>query len=227
MSSAGAPASFVESVSGSKTLSGTTTLSGPAVLSGATTAISSAATTLSGASTTISSAATTLSGASTTISSAATTISGALTLSGAVTVTGSVTGGVRQLLPFGMLNIAAGDNATPASSTPVQIFWSAASGLTTCGFVALRAGSVVGLSANLNAAAAGSNCIVGVYKNGTIINASAIVTLASGTSDTKANGTFTAGSYTFVAGDVIDVRIRTGSGWSATTADMSVAVEIA
>ena len=28
------------------------------------------------------------------------------------------------------------------------------------------------------------------------------------------------------AGDVIDVRIRTGTGWSATTADLGVAVEI-
>ena len=46
------------------------------------------------------------------------------------------------------------------------------------------------------------------------------------TGGVKGRGTFTSGSYTFVAGDVIDVRIRTGSGWSATTADASIAVEI-
>lgn len=164
--------------------------------------------------------------ASTLAVTGATTLSSTLAVTGAATFSGGITGSVRTLLPFGMLNVAAGDNATPASSTPVQIFWCGASGLTTCGFVAMRAGSLVGLSANLNAAAAGSNLIVGVYKNGTIINASAIVTLASATSDVKAQGTFAHGAYTFVAGDVIDVRIRTGSAWSATTADLSVAVEI-
>lgn len=132
----------------------------------------------------------------------------------------------RQTIPFGQANVAAGDNATPASSTPVVLPWCAASGVSV-GWVAPRAGSLVGLSAALSGAAAGSNLIVGVYKNGTIINSAAIVTLASATSDTKAYGTFTQGTYTFVAGDVIDVRIRAGSGWSATSVDLGVAVEIA
>ncbi len=205
--SSGAPSNFGESVSvkADQTITGDKTFSGDTTLAGAT-AITGAAT---------------LSGATTTISSPTTTISGSLIASG------GISSGVRQLVPFGMLNIAAGDNAAPASATPVQVFWCGASGLTTCGFVANRAGSVVGLSANINTAAAGSNLIVGVYKNGTIINAAAIVTLASATSDVKASGTFAQGSYTFVAGDVIDVRVRTGSGWSATAADMSCAVEIA
>ncbi len=155
---------------------------------------------------------------------AAQTFTGGVAVTGGIT--GRITGGVRQILPFGQTNIDAGDNATPASSTPVQAHWCGASGLTTAAFVAMRAGSVTGLSINLNSAAAGSNLIVGVYKNGTIINDAAIVTLASATSDVKGRGTFTSGSYTFVAGDVIDVRIRTGSGWSATTADASIAVEI-
>ena len=152
------------------------------------------------------------------------TFTAAQTFTGGIAVTGGITGGVRQVVPFGQTNIVAGDNATPASSTPVQAHWCAVSGLTTCAFVAMRAGSVTGLSINLNTAAAGSSLIVGVYKNGTIINAAAIVTLAA--TDVKGQGTFTSGSYTFVAGDVIDVRIRTGSGWSATAADASIAVEI-
>lgn len=152
------------------------------------------------------------------------TFTAAQTFTGGVSVTGGITGGVRQVVPFGQTNIAPGDNATPASSTPVLAHWCGVSGLTTCAFVAMRAGSVTGLSINLNTAAAGSSLIVGVYKNGTIINASAIVTLAA--TDVKGQGTFTSGSYTFVAGDVIDVRIRTGSGWSATAADASIAVEI-
>jgi hypothetical protein len=132
----------------------------------------------------------------------------------------------RVILPFGQTNIVAGDNATPASSTPVQAHWCGVAALTTCAFVAPHAGSVTGLSINLNAAAAGSNLIVGVYKNGTIINAAAIVTLASATNDVKGRGTFAQNAYTFAAGDVIDVRVRTGSGWSATGADASIAAEI-
>lgn len=210
------PASFLQcaSVAGGNTFTGAQTFS-DAVACSSTLAVTGAATLASTCA---------ITGAVTCASTLA--VTGALTVTAAITANGGISRGVRQILPFGMVNIAAGDNATPASSTPVQIYWSGVSTLTTCGFVAMRAGSLVGLSANLNAAAAGSNLIVGVYKNGTIINASAIVTLASATNDVKANGTFTQNAYTFAAGDVIDVRIRTGSGWSATTADLSVAVEI-
>ncbi len=137
----------------------------------------------------------------------------------------SNTGGLRQLLQWSVTNVAAGENATPANSTPVAAQWAGAAAVAVS-FCAIRAGSITGLSAVLSSAAAGSDCIVGVYKNGTIINAAAIVTLASAKSDTEARGTFTAETYTFVAGDNIDVRIRTGSGWSATTADLGVALEI-
>ena len=122
--------------------------------------------------------------------------------------------GCRGFVPFGQTNIIAGDNATPASSTAVQAHWCGVSGLTTAGFVAMRAGSITGLSINLNTAAAGSNLIAGVYVNGTIANAAAIVTLTSAGSQTKGQATFTHGLYPLVAGDVVDVRIRTGSGWS-------------
>ncbi len=150
-------------------------------------------------------------------------ISGTTEFTDAVTFTGGVVG-CRQLIPFGELDIAAGDNATPASSTPVRIHFCGVTSLGTAAFVAMRDGSVTGLSVKLNAAAAGSSIIFGVYKNGTIINASAIVTIA--TSGTSAHATFTLGSYTFVAGDVLDVRVRTGSGWSATSADAAVMVEV-
>lgn len=94
----------------------------------------------------------------------------------------------------------------------------------TAGVTALRPGSLVGLSVNLSDAAAGSSAIFGVYKNGTIFNAATIVTLIA--TDTKEYITFAAGTYSFVAGDVIDVRVRTGSGWSAPTVDAAVLVEI-
>lgn len=135
--------------------------------------------------------------------------------------------GCRAFVPFGHANVAAGDNATPASSTPVQAHWCGVSALSTAGFVAMRAGSITGLSVNLSAAAAGSNLIAGVYVNGVIANAAAIVTLTSAGSQVKGQTTFTHGLYPLVAGDVVDVRIRTGSGWTATTADAAISVEIA
>lgn len=135
--------------------------------------------------------------------------------------------GCRALVPFGHPNIAAGDNATPASSTPVQTHFCGVAALSTAGFVAMRAGSITGLSVNLSSAAAGSNLIAGVYVNGTIVNAAAIVTLTSAGSQVKGQTTFAHGLYPIAAGDVVDVRIRTGSGWTATTADLSIAVEIA
>ena len=136
---------------------------------------------------------------------------------------GAIPGGYRELIHFGQTNVAAGDNGTVASSTPVAINWGGAAAIVV-GWVASRAGSLTALSAALSANAAGSDLIVGVYKNGAIMNASAIATVTSGTA--VARGTFTAGTYTFVAGDVIDVRIRTSSSWSATTADLGVAVEV-
>lgn len=136
---------------------------------------------------------------------------------------GAVPGGYRELLHFGQANIAAGDNATVASSTPVAIAWGGAAAVVV-GWVASRAGSLTALSASLSGNAAGSDLIVGVYKNGTIMNVLTVVTVASGAA--VARTTFTAGTYTFVAGDIIDVRIRSGSGWSATTVDLGVGVEV-
>jgi hypothetical protein len=129
----------------------------------------------------------------------------------------------RVILPFGLANIAAGDNATPASSTPVLTPWcgSATIGV---GPVMIRSGSVTAIAVNLTSAAAGSVAIFGVYKNGTIINAAAITTLAL--TDTKMGEFFVPGTYTFELGDVLDVRVRTGSGWSATTVDAAICLEV-
>ena len=154
-----------------------------------------------------------------------TTVAGPLSASEGANVTGDLTatGGFRSFLPFGVANVAAGDNATPASSTPVQVGWGA-NGAVLAGFTAVRAGSLMGLSAALSEVAAGSDIIVGIYKNGTIFNAATIITIAAAAQTGRT--TFAKDTYTFVPGDVIDVRIRTGSGWSASTADLAVAVEI-
>lgn len=140
------------------------------------------------------------------------------------TFQGGIAFGCRAFVPFGHPNIAAGDNATPASSTPVQIHWCGVSGLSTAGFVAPRGGNLRSISVSLSGNAAGSVAIFGVYKNGTIINAAAIATVALSAS--TAYATFPVDTYGFDAGDVIDVRVRTGSGWTATTVDAAVAVEV-
>jgi hypothetical protein len=140
------------------------------------------------------------------------------------TFEGGIAFGVRAFLPFGHSNIAAGDNATPANSTPVSDHWCGVSGLSTASFVAARDGGVVSLSVGLSGNAAGSVAIFGVYKNGVIYNAAAIATIAIGQS--KATATFARGLYTFETGDVITVQHRTGSGWTATTVDAAIAVEV-
>ncbi len=129
--------------------------------------------------------------------------------------------GSRKVLQFGLPNVAAGDNASPPLATPVQLGWGGVATLAQ-GWVALRPGFISGLSAGLTTAAAGSGLMVGVYKNGTLV-AGAEVTLT----DVAANqSAFTDYSFTFMAGDVLDVRIRAGSGWSATTADLAVGLEV-
>ena len=132
--------------------------------------------------------------------------------------------GPRVILPFGFANIAAGDNATPASSTPVQLNWCGVSALGAANFVANRSGSIVGIGGALTAAASGSVAIIGVYKNGTIVNAAAITTIA--VLGTENYTTFAAGTYTFVPGDNLDIRIRTGSGWNVLTTDIAAYIEL-
>lgn len=148
---------------------------------------------------------------------------GATTTSALGSAGASPVAGPRELIHFGQPNIAAGDDAAPALSTPVQIPFCGVAAVTT-GVAAIRPGSLVGLSVNLSGAAAGSSAIFGVYKNGVIFNAATIVTLIA--TDTKEYITFAAGTYPFVAGDEIGVGVRTGSGWSATTVDAAVLVEI-
>ena len=133
--------------------------------------------------------------------------------------------GPRVILPFGFANIAAGDNATPANATPVQLLWCGVSTLGAATYIANRSGSIVGIGGALTAAASGSVAIIGVYKNGTIVNASAAIlySIAGGTENYT---TFAAGTYTFVPGDNLDIRIRTGSGWNVLTTDIAAYLEL-
>lgn len=125
---------------------------------------------------------------------------------------------------FGLPDVAAGDAGAPASATPQATYLCGVSGLSTCSWVAPRAGSFTALSTSLSGAAAGSSLIAGIYVNGTLVNALAVNTIAA--TGTEAYSTFAARLYTFAAGDNITVQVRTGSGWSATTVDLASSVEV-
>lgn len=133
-----------------------------------------------------------------------------------------VLGGGRQKLPFSITNVAAGDNAAVASSTPVAMQWAGAAAVGVS-YTAMRAGSITGLSAKLSANAAGSDLIIQIFKNGTLVNALTLVTIASGSDEART--TFTKDTYTFAAGDNLDLRVLTSSSWSATTADLGAVLE--
>ena len=132
--------------------------------------------------------------------------------------------GCRAFVPFGVPNILAGSNANPVLSTPQIVHWCGVSALNDASFVAARAGCIRSISANLTAVAAGSTAIFAIYKNGSLLNASCVATVALG--QNKVSATFASGLYTFAAGDIVGVGLLTGSGWTPVGADASCAVEV-
>ena len=119
--------------------------------------------------------------------------------------------------PFISDNLAAGDNATATSSTAVNATRAGGAGR-----VETRAGTCTGLSFALNADPAGSAIVGYLTINGTV-QASSAQSLAAGATRKKW-GTFV--GIAFNAGDVLGFATRTGSGWSATTADLVGDLEI-
>jgi hypothetical protein len=150
---------------------------------------------------------------------------------GAAPATSKASGGLapvvgpRELLTFAKANIAAGDNADPALATPVAIPHCGVATIP-AGVTMQRPGYLMGFSVKMSAAAHGSSIIYGVYKNGAIINAATIITVTAASGLTTGILTATAGMFKFAAGDVLDVRVRTGSGWDVLTTDVNVLVEV-
>lgn len=130
-------------------------------------------------------------------------------------------GGFRQWLPAGwaFAAIASGDNATPASSTPVAGEFKLGPS-----FRAPRAGSITALTFQIDTDPAGSAIVVAVTVNGTVVAGTA-TTLAAGATR-YVTAVFSKDAHAFVAGDVIGLAVRTGSGWSATSAEAAGAVEV-
>lgn len=111
---------------------------------------------------------------------------------------------------------------TAASQTNLDCRYSHPVSAAALGFVATRAGSIVGLSSALSAAAAGGSVVVAVTVNGTEI---ALTTTHAAAGDTEESATAERGTYAFVAGDVIGVSYTSGAGLSNTPA-LVASVEI-
>lgn len=75
-------------------------------------------------------------------------------------------------------------------------------------YVAPRAGSLTAFSAMLDVAITGAatQIVAKVFKNGTLIDATAILTFTQAGAEVKAFATFTKDAIAFAAGDLIDVR---------------------
>ncbi len=156
---------------------------------------------------------------------------GSTSVSAALSAATTITAGTGFIATAGGLTAAAGDLAAlggfkhsvgpwtvtlAASQTDLGMVYGAVAAVT-AGWVAPSAGSILGISAFLDAAVTGggTQAAFGVYKNGTIINASAIVTFTAAAALAKNHATFAKDLYTFVADDVITIKY-TSSGISNT-----------
>jgi hypothetical protein len=90
-------------------------------------------------------------------------------------------------------------------------------------WVAKRAGSITGVSAALSAAITTGTITVKVFKNGVASGLSSAITATNA----KGYATAAIGTYTFVAGDLIDIRITTTADLDPLTLDLTATVEVA
>lgn len=131
----------------------------------------------------------------------------------------SAAGGFRSLVgPFILANV-------PASQTDTRL-GVGASGAPQQDIVVPRAGSVMGITASFTVDPAGSDLVLEVYKNGSLLDAACILTCESDGTDLDHYVTFVKDTYTFAAGDRIGLALTTDGSWSATTSDLCATVEI-
>ena len=145
-------------------------------------------------------------------------ITGALTVGETATITGDIDAAGGFPLPFGPFvqdNVAANQAAVV-----VKLGATAAPQVDA---VAWRAGSLRGIVASFTVAPAGTDLVVSILKNGVLLHATAILTVAAGAALGR-TVTFAKDNadLLFAAGDRIGVTVTTGAGWTATTSDMAV-----
>lgn len=109
-----------------------------------------------------------------------------------------------------------------ADQTDVDLVYGGMAG----GFVATRAGSITGLSAQISAAITGSGTTVTlkVTKNGTEIAGGGVALTEAG-AETKGQTTYALGTYAFAAGDVIGVSYTSTTITNTPTVQASVEIE--
>jgi hypothetical protein len=90
-----------------------------------------------------------------------------------------------------------------------------------------RAGYVVAITVSFTVAPAGSDPVFTVLKNGSALDATAILTATAGSS-LRRYVTFTPGlsALAFAAGDALGVSITTDGSFTATTTDVCVFIEV-
>jgi kynureninase len=97
---------------------------------------------------------------------------------------------------------------TAASQTAAAVGYGASDGT----YVAMRAGSITGFSAMLDAAitGAGTTIVVSVYKNGALVNVALNLTFTQAGGEVKLHVSATPGAYPVAAGDTLSVVYTSG-----------------
>lgn len=149
----------------------------------------------------------------------------AISSTGNITTTGDLAagGGFRQILgPFTAPGAA---GVTAADQTNLDLRYSHTVTALAGGFVATRAGSIMGLSAQISEAVTGADqsITVAVTKNGTEV--ALTVSLTQAGAEVKAQTTAAKDALTFVAGDVIGVSYTSDTITNTPALIASVEVE--
>lgn len=125
-----------------------------------------------------------------------------------------------QVVPFLFCQDAVAASQTDAQLYIVEV--ASAAALAVDGLTMPWAGSVVGISVDLSAAATAGQLTVGVTLDGT----EAAATTQTITTAQAARAVFQQEAVRFVAGAKLGVEITTNAGWDATTADLAVIVYV-
>ena len=112
----------------------------------------------------------------------------------------------------------------PAPATPTAPAPAPSTAAPQTEVVTPRAGSVTGITLSATVAPAGTDAVFTVTKNGSAISGCILTVTAGATLGRSA--TFTPGTYPIAASDRLGVTVTTGAGWTATTSDVAVCVEV-
>lgn len=125
-----------------------------------------------------------------------------------------------QIVPFLFCQDAVAASQTDVQLNIVEV--ASAAALAVDGITMPWAGSIVGISVDLSAAATAGSLTVGATIGGT----EKAATTQTITTAAAARAVFQQDAVRFNAGDKLGVEITTAAGWDATTADLAVFVYV-